>query len=129
MDEVKEESEYCFGDLSEELDFGSETDTKDFPSNYESPTQVTAEETVEVQTTKIPKEAILAHFRNIYENLQTKLCHLIEEGGLTLDETTLTFVLDMRANLTLCEGVFSLIRSLSLRRNRNQIYRRRFFWK
>lgn len=94
--------------ISEEIDFDADDNGLEFSheaSTSDSPTQVTVEETLSVQFKRIPKESTLAHFKNIYENLQTKLCHLIDEGEFSLDDTTtLTLVLDMRASLKFCEG-------------------------
>lgn len=102
----------------EELDFSTDVGegALEFNSEYESssPTsQVTVEETVKALTKKAPKETILSHFNSLYENLQKKLCQMIEEGGILLDErSNLTFVLDMQAELTLFEGRSYIVRQL-----------------
>jgi hypothetical protein len=104
----------------EEFDFSTDVGEGmlECNSEYDTPTsQVTVEETVQAFTKKVPKETILSHFNSLYDNLQKKLCQMIEEGGILLDErSSLTFIFDMQAELTLFEGRFGLLHLIFCRK-------------
>lgn len=89
--ELEDDTKPCCKEKSEELSENSET-------------QVTMEDAVYPQAKVIPKEKIIHYFRNIYNSLEKKLCNAIDEDGLTLDENTLSLMLDVKMRLSLCRG-------------------------
>lgn len=96
-----------------DLEMESEDDTRphyckekseELSENSDNETQFTVEDTVRPVAKTIPKEKIIHYFRNIYNSLEKKLCNVIDEGGLTLDESRLSLVLDVKMRLGLCRG-------------------------
>eukprot|EP01127_Copromyxa_protea_P007363 TRINITY_DN1726_c0_g1_i6.p1 TRINITY_DN1726_c0_g1~~TRINITY_DN1726_c0_g1_i6.p1 ORF type:complete len:309 (-),score=45.14 TRINITY_DN1726_c0_g1_i6:97-1023(-) len=103
--------EIGFTDSDDDMNNG-DVDTKsetEYNNDYNFPnhSQVTAEETFQVQAKKIPKESLLSHIGVLYDNLQGKLRSMIQEGETLLEgQSSLTLVLEIRADLSVLEGMF-----------------------